>query len=74
MPSTLSPDAGQWQQPQVPVSPQSHGYSETTNTLTTILYPYNILFYTFSMEFNKLHDIFNTLLKIGFVLNYFAQL
>ena len=47
--------------------------------LPTPLQPYcthtAILFFTFSMVVNKLHEIFNTLLhKIGFVLGGFAQL
>ena len=53
MPSILSLDAGQWQQTQLPVGPQSHWYSETANTLTTILYPYNhsVLHFQYGIQY-----------------------
>ena len=55
--------AEQWQWTIAP-SPQSamQSWGSTATTLTTILYPHNCLFFTFSVLFNKLHEIFNSLL------------
>ena len=63
----LSHDAGQCQWAAAASQPLDYEGKQPVH-LTTIL------FFTFSTVFNKLHEIFNTYYKTGFVLGDFVQL